>query len=241
MSLRTGLVLLVLLLGLPGCASTRAADPEANDPYEHFNRKMFAFTMKLDRHVLAPVARAYRDHTPDWSQAAVRNGLDNADAPVVFANDVLQGELKRAGQTFGRFFINSVFGLGGLRDIAKSEFNIEAHKEDFGQTLAVWGLGEGPYIVLPLLGPSNPRDLFGSGVDIFLDPFFYLTYDGKLAVSFSRSTLDIIDARSRSVDATTELERTSIDYYSAIRSLFRQNRASAIRNGEINTEELPEF
>lgn len=241
MRLRTGLLLVTLLLGLPGCAGTRAVDKEANDPYEHFNRKMFAFTLKLDRHVLAPVARAYRDHTPAWSQAAVRNGLDNADAPVVFANDVLQGKLKRAGNTFGRFFINTVFGLGGLRDIAKSEFNIQGHKEDFGQTLAVWGVNEGPYIVLPLLGPSNPRDLFGSAVDIFLDPTYYLTYDGELAVSLSRGFLDVVDARSRTLDATAELERTSIDYYSAIRSLYRQNRASAILNGEINPEELPEF
>jgi phospholipid-binding lipoprotein MlaA len=92
-----------------------------------------------------------------------------------------------------------------------------------------------------LLGPSNPRDLFGSAVDIFLDPTYYLTYDGELAVSLSRGFLDVVDARSRTLDATAELERTSIDYYSAIRSLYRQNRASAIRNGEINPEELPEF
>jgi phospholipid-binding lipoprotein MlaA len=197
--------------------------------------------MKIDEHVIVPVARAYRDNTPEWSQAAVRNGLNNADSPVVFANDLLQGELKRAGQTFGRFVINSIFGLGGLRDIAKTEFNIDGHSEDFGQTLAVWGFGEGPYIVIPLLGPTNPRDLVGSGVDIFLDPLYYLEYDGKLAASASRGFLDIVDARSRTIEATAELERTSIDYYAAVRSLYRQNRASAIRNGEVEPEELPEF
>lgn len=241
MRFRFGLVLIALLLGLPGCASTRATDNEANDPYEQFNRKMFALNMKLDRYVMTPVARTYRDYTPVWTQAAVRNGLNNADSPIVLANDLLQGEVKRAGQTLGRFVINSVFGLGGLRDIAKSEFDIERHSEDFGQTLAVWGAGEGPFLVVPLLGPTNPRDLAGTGVDIFLDPIYYLTYSGDLAVSISRNGLDLIDARSRLIDATIELERTSIDYYAAIRSLYRQNRASAIRNGKIDTEELPEF
>lgn len=240
-SARITLLTAALVIGLSGCASKREADPEANDPYEPFNRKMFAFTMKLDKHVVTPVARTYHDHMPEWSQAAIRNGLNNADTPVILANDVLQGEMKRAGQTLGRFLINSIFGLGGLRDIAQSEFNIVGHDEDFGQTLAVWGVKEGPYLVIPLLGPTNPRDLLGTGVDIFLDPHFYITYDGKLAVSISRGTLDLIDARSRTIDATEELERTSIDYYAAVRSLYRQNRASAVRNGEIDTEELPEF
>lgn len=228
-----------LLLGLAGCAST--PDPEANDPIEPFNRAMFKTNMKLDRYVMAPVARAYRDNLPVWTQSAIRNGLDNLNSPVVFANDILQGELTRSEITLKRFIINTLFGPLGFRDVATRRFGIEGHSEDFGQTLGVWGFGEGFYFVLPLLGPSNPRDLTGRVADIFLDPIFYLNYDGELAVAIGRNALDVIDQRARTLDALAELERTSVDFYAATRSLYRQNRKSAIRNGAVDEEELPEF
>lgn len=229
----------LLLVGLAACASN--PDPEVNDPIEPFNRAMFRVNTTLDKNMVVPVARAYRDGTPVWFQGAVRNGLDNLASPVVFANNLLQGDLTGGSVTLKRFIVNTIMGPLGFRDVALNKYGIEGRSEDFGQTLGVWGAKEGFYLVLPLLGPSNPRDLTGRVADIFLDPLFYVDYDHKIWVSVGRNTVDLVDQRSRVLDATEELERTSIDYYATVRSLYRQNRDNAIRNGEFSDEDLPQF
>ncbi len=240
--LRIGaLAALAFLLTLSGCASTKSLDPEARDPIEPFNRAMWDVNMKLDRHVMMPVAMVYRRTLPPWSQSAIRNSLDNLNSPVVFGNDLLQGEFKRAGITFGRFLINTVFGPVGFRDVAKTDFGVEGHDEDFGQTLGVWGVKDGFYLVLPLLGPSSPRDFTGFVADIFMDPFYYVSFDGKIWVNLGRNVIDIVDQRARGMDTQMELRRTSLDFYATVRSFYRQNRESAIRNGNIEDEELPQF
>jgi phospholipid-binding lipoprotein MlaA len=139
----------------------------------------------------------------------------------------MQGEVDRAVVTIGRFAINSTAGLGGLIDVA-AKMGIDGHREDFGQTLAVWGSGEGPYLMLPLLGPSNPRDVTGLVVDGFIDPVpYFVSTDVQLARTLVRG----VDERERVLDALDEIERTSLDFYATLRSLYRQRRADEIRNG----------
>jgi phospholipid-binding lipoprotein MlaA len=222
---------------LAGCAT----DPTgANDPYQDTNRAVFNFNNKVDEYVLAPTARAYVAVVPDPARQGVHNFLLNLDLPVTFANDLLQGEMDRAGDTLGRFTINSTLGIGGLLDPA-SDFGIPYHKEDFGQTLGTWGVGEGPYLVLPLLGSDPPRDAAGQVVDIFLDPSTYIPIREHFWWSAGRRTLAIIDLRSRNLDTVESIERGSVDYYASVRSLYRQLRNNEIRNGQPDVKNLPDL
>lgn len=220
------LALLVSLIGgLAGCAAGGGAE---NDPFEPVNRAVFGFNRVVDGLVLEPAAELYGLVAPRPVKTAVRNLLDNLTAPVVFANDLLQGERERAGTALGRFMVNSTLGLFGLYDMA-AEFGLRAHSEDFGQTLAVWGAGEGPYLVLPLLGPSNPRDLAGRIVDGFLlDP---LTYLAPASARAARSATEAVVVRYELDPVLDDLERNSLDFYAAVRASYRQRRASEIRNG----------
>ena len=147
-------------------------------------------------------------------------------------HDVLQAEADRAGETSARFIINSTLGLGGILDLADSEFGIERHNEDFGQTLAVWGIDGGPFVMLPFVGPSNPRDSVGGLADIFIDPVSITIDQLNLApASPIRLGLTVVDARERNLEILDELEASSLDFYSTMRSAYRQNRAKEIRNG----------
>jgi phospholipid-binding lipoprotein MlaA len=222
------LVVAGALLG--GCVAP-AADPGGiNDPYEATNRVIFDLNLKLDRLALRPTAERYQNYVPETVQDALRNTLDNLHAPVVVANDLFQGEASRAGTMTGRFLVNSTAGLGGLFDVATT-WGLQPHDEDFGQTLAVWGAGEGPFVMLPLLGPSNPRDAAGRAGDFALDPSVYIKIKRHLMWEGLRQYLNIVDNRSRSLDALDGIERDSLDFYAAVRSLYRQNRGYQIRNG----------
>lgn len=214
---------------------------DANDPFEGGNRIMFDVNQVLDEVLLRPVAVVYRAVLPDFAQDGVRNFMNNLNSPVIFANDVLQGESDRAGTTLLRFGINSTIGVGGLIDVAK-EFDLPYHDEDFGQTLGTWGAGEGPYFYFLVMGPSNVRDLTGFVVDRGLDPLTYVNWgDDELEyVPLGRTVLNVIDLRARNIDTLDEIERASVDYYASIRSLYRQSRADAIRNGAPSTD-LPDF
>ena len=158
--------------GLAGCASGQpsAEALAANDPYETTNRDVLKLNGKIDRYFVIPTVGVYFYVVPEGGRKAVHNFLQNVNLPIVFINDVLQGETRRAGQTLSRFTINSTIGLGGLFDPATRKFHIPGHGEDFGQTLAVWGVGEGPYLVLPFFGPQPPRDAVGQIVDATIDP-----------------------------------------------------------------------
>ncbi len=226
------------LLGLVGCATPPpVSDREAyeeyralNDPMEPLNRAVFTFNSVLDKGVLQPAARAY-NQVPLWFRQRIGSALDNLRAPVVFVNDVLQGEVDRALTTLARFAVNSTAGLGGLNDIA-AEIGLEHHNEDFGQTLAVWGSGAGPYVILPVLGPSNPRDTVGLVVDFLADPFnAWAANTGRDELTYARSGVAALHARAGLLDITDDLEKNSIDLYAATRSLYRQTRANAISNG----------
>ncbi|MFI4868042.1 MAG: VacJ family lipoprotein [Steroidobacterales bacterium] len=227
-----------LCLVVAGCA-TPPRDPDAlvsfranNDPLEPLNRKIFAFNMAIDRAVLKPVAKTYVRVIPAAGRTGIRNVLNNLHEPVVLANNLLQGEFRRAGTTAGRFMVNTTVGLGGLFDIAGPR-GLPSQTGDFGQTLYVWGFHEGPYLMLPLFGPSNPRDGIGTGADIFMDPWIYLTsrIEYQSTIAFSRAVLGGIDLRSRNIDSLDEIEREAVDFYASIRSLYRQNRAADLRHG----------
>ncbi len=216
-----------------GCAT--APDQEAefagiedvNDPLEPFNRGIFKFNQFADGLLIKPLALLYRTFIPPEVRRGTRNFLANLRTPVTLANDLMQGEMGRAGNTIGRFVINSTVGLGGMMDMA-AKFGLEGHREDFGQTLAVWGTGEGFYLMLPLLGPSNPRDLTGLVADTFLDPLNYVLDSDVL---LARTIVRGVDERESVIDTLDEIERTSLDFYATLRSLYRQRRDDEIRNG----------
>lgn len=239
------------------CAATPPADDdvaqaqyqEDNDPFEPMNRGFFDFNRDLDNLLVRPVAEIYRGALPMAVRDSVTNFLNNLGEPVTLVNDLMQGEVDRAGNTFGRFLTNTFFGVGGLHNVAAGEpgsppeAGIPYHQEDFGQTLAVYGTGEGPYLVLPILGPRPPRDLGGLVVDSFIDPIGYaIPEESRLTFSITRFGLNAIDFRSRNIETLDEIERTSIDFYAAIRSLYRQRRNAEIRNGaEPSLDELPDL
>ncbi|MBC7906803.1 MAG: VacJ family lipoprotein [Rhodospirillaceae bacterium] len=221
-----------------GCATPPPADDkesvaefeQTNDPLEPMNRAIFGFNDAIDKALLRPVAQAYRNVVPAFGRERVRDLLRNLRAPIVFANDVLQGEPDRAVQTAMRFAFNTGFGIGGLFDLA-TEGGIPYHDEDFGQTFAVWGVGEGPYLVLPILGPSNPRDTTGLAAEWLADPFnLWMDNTGREWAIYSRTGTAGVDKREGYLDTLDEIERTSVDYYSAMRSLYRQRRDTDIKN-----------
>lgn len=230
-------LLSLTLLGAVGCAQVPEgaggyAGPEAvNDPIEPLNRMIFAINGAVDALVLRPVTAVYRQFTPEFLQVSVTNVLRNLRAPVTLANDLLQGDLARAEVTASRFFVNSTVGFLGMGDPAAG-MGLAHHEEDFGQTLGVWGAGEGFYLVLPLLGPSNPRDTVGIAVDYVLDPVRYAmrAMDAD-ALIYARAGTSAVDARSRNWHVIDDVQRTSLDPYATMRSLYRQQRIDAIRNG----------
>lgn len=225
-------------LVLTGCA-TKPTDPdalaayeEANDPLEPLNRYIFEVNYAMDQLFFRPIAGMYRTGVPEPVRDAIRNVLRNLRAPLILIHDLAQGEPARAGQTLQRFAINSTIGLGGLLDLADDLFGVPYHDEDAGQTLAVWGAGESFYLMLPFYGPSNPRDAGGLVIDSFIDPVSILfRIYGPSYGPLARSVLTALDARSRAIDALDEVERTSIDFYATLRSLYRQRRLDEINNG----------
>lgn len=241
-----GIVLLAALSA--GCATRPpASDPEAlayykeiNDPLEPTNRVIHGFNQGLQKALLRPMAKGYKAVIPAPARKGIGNALRNVRGPVIFANDLMQGEGKRAGDTLARFVINSTLGIAGLFDVA-ARMGIERHDEDFGQTLAVWGVGEGAYLELPVLGPSNVRDGIGLGVDILLDPLFWILRSENLNyVNYIRRGVEGIDLLATNLDEIEDLERSSLDYYAALRSAYRQDREAEIRNGAEDLE-VPDY
>lgn len=234
----------LLLLMAAGCASRPPiSEPEAqaavearNDPFEPFNRAMFAFNQTLDMFLLRPAAEIYRGVLPVPVRSGVRNFVNNVEAPVTLANDLLQGEWGRAGVTATRFSVNTTAGLLGVLDPA-SELGYDWHDEDFGQTLAIWGTEEGPYLMLPVLGPLPPRDAVGWVGNQFLDPLTYVFWGSGSAVPYALAGADITDFRSRNIERLDEIERSSLDFYVSIRSMYRQQRDFEIANRQVSGQQ----
>jgi phospholipid-binding lipoprotein MlaA len=225
-----------VMLALTACATPPPADdPEAvaefkemNDPLEPTNRVIFDFNDKLYVYLWHPVAVGYREAVPEFGRARINDFLATLKVPVVFANEVLQGNFTLAGQALERLGLNLTFGVGGIMDVA-TPMGIPRHDADFGQTLAVWGVGEGPYIVLPVIGPSNPRDGVGYLVDSFADPVDQYLQDNHMSyLAEARFGMSIVTVFEANIDALDDIKRSSMDYYGAMRSAYRQRRAAEI-------------
>ena len=218
----------------PGTASAASAADDFNDPFEDANRGVFSFNQAVDEAILLPVARTYRTVTPPPMRQALHDFLQNLNGPVIFANDVLQAQPALAGNTLVRLAVNTTIGVGGLLDVA-TQMGVPYHSNDMGITLATWGFIEGPYIIVPVLGPSNPRDLAGKVGDGFIDPGNYFAGQHHLLVAVvARSAVAGIDERSRNIESLADIERTALDYYATIRSLYRQRREAQIRHEKSN-------
>jgi phospholipid-binding lipoprotein MlaA len=235
---------LTMALGvvLSGCASTSTTNSQVQtdpgDPLENWNRQVFDMNQRFDEAIMKPTAEAYIAVVPEPARQGVHNFLSNLNSPIVFANDLLQGEVGMASETVGRFGLNSTIGLGGLVDVA-TPAGIPGHDSDFGQTLGVWGVGDDPYLVLPLLGPSNPRDLAGYVADQAMDPLNYVGIRDYTYWAMGRGAVNIIDERAQNMDTLNQLEQTSVDPYASMRSLYRQYRRSHIRHGKSSVKDLP--
>lgn len=222
------LAILLFASWLGGCASVEKWS--SDDPLEGFNRKMFAFNQSLDHHAALPAAVFYKSTVPGDVRDGLHNILSNIGMPVSFANDILQGEFSRAGVAASRFCVNTTLGVVGVMDPA-TDMGLPLQQEDFGQTLGVYGVPPGPYLVLPLLGAALPRDAVGRiFVDHYFSPLGYVSYHGKYYVSLGERLFATVDGRARVIDKLHDIERNSVDYYAAIRDGYMKRREDQIHN-----------
>ena len=234
-----GLLATLLTGWIVGCATRRppATDAEAlreyqetNDPWEPTNRVFYRINAGFDAVILKPAAEGWRFIMPAPLRRGIHNILVNLATPVVLSNDIMQGKPRRAGDTVMRFFINSTVGIGGMFDVAK-DWGYAGHGTDFGITLALWGVPSGPFLFLPVLGPSDPRDVGGFGVDIALDPFTWVGQGAVVtALGWSRYVVSAVDGRERVLDEVDRIKQTALDPYATFRSLYRQHRVGEIEN-----------
>jgi len=218
-------LLLVLLFSFP------IFGEEINDPFEDLNRDIFIFNEKLDEKLLKPAALTYRKVTPQFARTGVTNFFNNLEEIDTTINQVLQGEIKYAFNDAGRFVINTTIGLFGLIDVA-SKMGLERHEEDFGQTLGVWGFDSGPYIMIPFLGPSNPRDLLSRPISSFLSGTFAMEDND---VKITLIGIDALETRERLLDAETLIIG---DKYIFIKDAYVQSREYEINNGSTEDDEF---
>lgn len=220
-----GALLAASLVALPAQAQ------DANDPLEPINRVIFDANEVFDVNILRPAALFYRDNLPSPVRNGVTNFLQNLRSPLTFANQLLQGDVHGAGVALARFLLNTTVGIGGFIDVAGRN-GMPYEYESLDQTLAVWGLPEGPYLVLPLFGGSSIRDAAGFGVEFFYDPAsLYLDNVHMYELALVRGMVAGVDTRAIYIDILDDMKRNSLDYYAAMRSLYRQRRDNWIRDG----------
>lgn len=234
-------------VGLSACATgpdDASSVGDIPDPFERVNRVTFGLNQLVDGAIVRPAAQVYRGVVPDLARQGVTNFLRNLRSPIIIANQALQADWQGVEDATARMLVNSTVGLAGVFDVADHNGEgIPFEGEDFGQTLAVWGVDHGAYIVLPLLGPSSVRDVGGLAVDYLADPVRLALeqHDAEWAGDI-RPVLTVLSAREATIDATDELEASSIDYYAAVRSLYGQLRRAAVADGEPdNSFEFPDF
>lgn len=226
--IRFGAALMLTYL-LAGCASTN----NPNDPFENYNRAMYSFNDKLDKYALKPTAKAYQTILPSFVQTGIGNFFGNLADVWTAANNLLQGKGADGVSDIGRVIINSTLGLAGFIDIA-TEAGLQKHKEDFGQTLGRWGVKPGPYIVLPLLGPSTLRDTVALPVDFKGDLWLY---EDPVRVRNTGSVIRVVDKRASLLDAGNLIEDAALDPYQFMRDAYLQRRKSQVYDGDIPDED----
>ena len=220
-------LLLIILVSGGGC-TTLDGPPNPDDPYESFNRSMFAFNEGVDKYAFKPLAKGYNFIMPDFASKGVTNFFSNVDDIVVFFNQLLQFKLRAAAATSARVVFNTSFGLFGLIDVA-TDFGIPKQNEDFGQTLAVWGVPSGPYLVMPFIGPLSVRDTAGLAVDwTFFDPVFNRQ---TLRASIATLTIKYIDIRAGLLKASNIIDETVPDKYAFVRDAWKLRREFLIYDG----------
>ena len=213
----------------PGDFKTSTFEDEIYDPIEPINRAIFSFNNAIDKIILEPASKGYRK-LPSPVQSGISNFLGNLKMPLVIINQVLQGQIQYAAESTGRLVVNSTVGIFGLVDVA-TKIGLDERDEDFGQTFATWGVGDGFYLVLPIFGPSNVRDAVGTVVTYTVDPInTWLLNEGEAWAIPLRASANAIDYRSKIIDEVNALRNNSVDYYAAVRSSYYQNRKAAIKN-----------
>lgn len=239
-----------LLLGsvfvVSACANDKAySDPALGiyDPLEEVNRVTLKVNDAADKVIVEPAAKGYRAVTNDGIRTVVANFLRNLNSPIVIGNELLQGDLKGVGNATARVVINTLAGFGGLLDLAE-QGGIEYEPEDFGQTLATWGVGNGMYVMLPLLGPSTLRDATGSLVDSYADPLrIYLFNIDEEHIHYTRVASSAVSKREELIEVIDDLRRNSFDYYAAIRSAYYQHRQALINDQKSSSAgaDIPDY
>ena len=219
----------------------------ANECFEKFSRGTLKFNQGLDKAIFKPIAKGYRV-LPQPIRTGTNNFVSNLRSLLSFSNNVLQGDLKSAGNTAGRFAINTTVGILGIFDPASKMGFEKKPREDFGQTLGVWGTGPGCYFVLPVLGPTTTRDAAGLIGNVFIDPFYHLTHNSETDIIVGNENLsehnyyyyrgtDAVDFRSKNIESFESLEENSIDFYASLKSLYLQNRQQRILNSPISNRD----
>ncbi len=231
----------------PGVVNQTAAAPASGvaigsnpDPYENLNRKSYALFRYLDRVAIRPASVFYAHALPHPVRTGLHNAIQNVGEPVIFFNDVLQLHPKAAAQSLGRLAINSTIGIGGLADPATAS-GIPYHQNGFGTTLGRYGVPPGPFIFIPVLGPSDVRDLIGSGVDSASDPLTWINYTGRFAVNAGRTIVGGLDTRANADPQLKQIDAMATDSYATLRSLYLQNRQAQVTGGQVNVNDLPDF
>jgi len=214
------------------CASVNGPSPD-HDPFESYNRAMFSFNDAVDRNILKPVAAAYKDYVPTPVQSGISNFFSNLGDILVVLNDLLQGKFAQARDDSLRFFVNTFFGLFGLIDVA-TYMDLPKHHEDFGQTLAVWGVSDGPYLVLPFLGASTLRDTAGLVVDLQADPIYEIR---DTEARYATIALKTVDTRAELLGASKVLDKAAFDRYAFLRDAYLQRRKHLIYDGSPPVDE----
>tara|TARA_Y100001970_G_scaffold286861_1_gene410057 strand:+ start:24 stop:809 length:786 start_codon:yes stop_codon:yes gene_type:complete len=246
---RLKILLAVLGLSVVVCSPQLFADEKytANECFEKFSRGTLKFNQGLDKAIFKPIAKGYRA-LPIPIRTGTSNFVSNLRSLLTFSNNVLQGDLKGAGNTAGRFAINTTVGILGVFDPASKMGFEKRSREDFGQTLGVWGADTGCYFVLPILGPTTTRDAFGLVGNTFIDPVYHLTHNTETDVVVGNENLsehnyyyyrgtDAVDFRSKNIESLDSIEKNSIDFYASIKSLYLQNRAQKISNSPISDKD----
>lgn len=222
------------VLCVPGRAAetTPAAQSENDDPIEGFNRGIFWFNDQVDTYVLEPVAKGWDWIAPDRVKESVSNFFENLRFPIVAGNNLLQGKLVPAALDVGRFVVNSTVGVLGFFDPA-SDWGMQQHNEDFGQTLGYWGVPPGPYLVLPFFGPSGPRDTVGLVADSFstVYPFFV-----GIEYLIGARAVDLVNARAMVLNEVSQAKSAAVDYYAAVRNAYRRRREVLVNDGATMTK-----
>jgi phospholipid-binding lipoprotein MlaA len=228
---------LVAMVFVAGCSSVPKEYRDPRDPWQAYNRAMFKFNTDFDNAFVKPAAQAYQWITPEPVDRSITNFFDNVADATSAVNNALQFKLWRAGTDVGRVVINSTVGIVGLFDVA-SNLGLPSYKEDFGQTLGYWGIGDGPYFVMPIIGPSTVRDTFGFAGDVVIDPFFSIQKD---KVYWGFVVLRVIDRRADLLAAGEILDEAAIDPYAFVRDAYLQKRRSQVFDGNPPAEEDEDY